>query len=180
MSPRARKSMGARFAVSLAVGVGGLAASAQVSAAFVVNGTGSAPSVAQSVPQAAAPLATAVGNNVTISWSATTLSGGTLASKYSVRRYDLANVLQATLTDCATGGALSCVESAVPAGTYRYTVQAGLEGWHGSESTVSADVVVSPQTLTITSNPTITTLPSLVTGTLSNFVVGEAVTYRLE
>lgn len=180
MSSRARTRMGAWLAVSLAVGVGGLAAGAQVGAAFAVVGVGSSPSAAQSVPQAAAPLTSATGGAVTVSWSATTLSGGTVAPTYSVRRYDLGGVLLATLTDCATGGALSCIETGVPTGTYRYTVQAGIQSWRGAQSTMSSDVVVSPQTLTITSNPTITTLPSVVTGTIGNFVVGEAVTYRLD
>ncbi|MBI4884192.1 MAG: hypothetical protein HY826_09075 [Actinobacteria bacterium] len=180
MSCRANKRVVATATISLAVAVSALATSSHAAATFGVVASGGVPSLAQSVPQAAAPLAAATGSVATVSWSATSLSGGTPAEIYSVRRYDLAGMLLATLTDCATGGALSCTEMGVPTGSYRYTVQAGIQGWHGIESAASAEVVVSPQTLAITSDPIITTLPSVVTGTLGNFVVGETVTYRLD
>ena len=180
MRSRARTRLGAGLLLSLAATIGDLAVGGPVEAAFAVTASGSTPSLAQSIPQAAAPLASAASSAVTTSWSSTTLSGGTAATVYSVRRYDLSNVLLSTLTNCATGGALSCVEAGVPTGTYQYTVQAGLLSWLGAESAFSAQVVVSPQTLTITSSSTITTLPSNVTGNITNFAVGETLTYRLD
>ena len=156
------------------------AVAGKAAASFGVVAAGSVPSGAQSVPQPAAVLATAIGRDVAVSWPTTTLSGGTPATAYSVRRYDANGVLSATLTDCATGGGTSCVDSNVPTGTYRYTVQAGLQSWRGPESAAGSDVVVSPQSLQITSSTTITTLPATVTGTVSNFLVGEVLTYRLD
>ena len=149
-------------------------------ASFGVVAPGSVPSGAQSVPRPATVLATALALDVTVSWPTTTLSGGTPATAYSVRRYNSTGVLLATLTDCATGGATSCVDSNVPTGTYRYTVQAGLQSWRGPESLPGSDVVVSPQSFQITSSTTITTLPASVLGTISNFMVGEVLTYRLD
>src|SRR4051812_26096034 len=48
---------------------------------------GAAHALAQSVPQAGAPVATVVGSNVTVSWNQVQMSGGTAVAGYRVRRY---------------------------------------------------------------------------------------------
>src|SRR5688500_14404179 len=53
-----------------------------------VSASGNSRAAAQTVPTAATPTASVSNQSVTVSWTATTLSGGTPASGYTVRRYD--------------------------------------------------------------------------------------------
>src|SRR3954464_8651253 len=85
------------------------------------NGTGAA--LAQLVPPGNTPVASVDVRNMTVTWSSSTLTGGTLASGYLVRRFDTLAVEHTVSDGCGgiiTG--LSCTENAVPAGTWRYTV----------------------------------------------------------
>lgn len=152
----------------------------RVAAGFSGTAQGGASARAAAVPAAAQPAATAAGRDVTVSWPATTLTGGIPATSYSVRRYDSVGAVVATLTSCATGGLTSCVDSNVPTGSFRYSVQAGFNAWNGAEGPLSASVVVSPQSFVITSNTTVAVLPAVVTATLSNYAVGETLSYRLD
>lgn len=136
---------------------------------------------AQSLPAPSAPVAVATGSNVSVSWNAITLVGGTPVAGYVVERLDGSGVPQLLLPGCAgvlTG--TSCTESAVPPGLWNYRVRAVHASWTGPASANSASITVLPTVLTITSAQPITSLPATVTGTLDNFVIGETVTYRLD
>lgn len=149
-------------------------------ASYAASGASTVTSLGQTVPQAAAPIASANGSAVDVSWPATTLSGGTLARLYTVRRFDTAGALLATLSNCATNGATSCIDNGVAAGSYVYTVQAGVGLWLGGQSAFSPTTLVSAQSFALTSSATVTALPAVVTGTLGAFTVGEALSFRLD
>ena len=82
------------------------------------------------------------GSTATISWPATQIAPGTTATRYTVRRFNGAGTLLSTLTNCATGGATTCVDSGLANGTYKYTVAAGHQLWDGPQGGFSADVSV--------------------------------------
>jgi hypothetical protein len=96
----------------------------QAGAEFLATGTGPASATAQSVPESVPPVAIVSGREVSLSWTATTLTGGTPAESYIVRRYDASNVTQAVLAGCDTVTSTSCVENNVPIGAWTYSVQA--------------------------------------------------------
>jgi hypothetical protein len=178
----ARPTLATVVAVALIVGavsVVGPASSAW--AVFDASAGGSSVGRSQTVPRPGAPFAVVAGRDVTVSWSPITLSGGTPASGYVVRRYDVGGVVQTTGTDCnVVVVTTSCVERNTPPGTWRYTVEAIAGAWTGGESVPSASVTVLAASLTITSAMPIGSLPSVVTGVLANGVVGESLTYRLD
>ncbi len=150
------------------------------SALFSAAAAGSSQSVAQSVPQADAPVAVAVARDVTVSWSATTLSSGTAVTGYVVRRYTPANVLQTVLDDCTTVPTNTCIERQVPIGMWHYTVQARIGSWIGPESAPSASISVANAALVLDSAAPITALPQTVTGLVSQFTLGASLSFRLD
>src|SRR5688572_14873664 len=81
-----------------------------VAAGWDVAASGSGRALAQTIPTTATPTASAVNRDVTVSWTATALSGGTPAGGYVVRRYDAALVQQMTLASCTSVTTTSCVE----------------------------------------------------------------------
>ena len=117
---------------------------------------------------------------MTVSWAVTTLSGGTAAGAYTVRRYDSSNVVQSILDACITVTATNCVEHNVPVGTWKYSVQARIASWTGAESTKSAAITVSTSSFVLSSTAPITSLPATLTGTIANYLVGEGLTYHLD
>jgi hypothetical protein len=135
---------------------------------------------AQTIPQAATPTAVMTGANVTVSWTPTTLSGGTPAEGYTVRRNTTGGALQVIGTGCSgTVAATSCIEASVPAGSWRYSVQAVRGSWRGAESALSAPITVTSATLTLPTTP-ITVLPATLPGSISGFTAGETLTFRLD
>ena len=123
------------------------------SAGSVPGGNGAG--AASSVNQGATPTANAVGTTVTVSWTATTLASGQAVGGYLVKRYDSStDVLQTILSACTgTIAALSCVESSVPVGSWKYTVTPKIgTNWVGPESSESGTVTVTPPDSTAPAN----------------------------
>jgi hypothetical protein len=149
-------------------------------AAFSANAAGLGLATSQSIPVSAAPVAAASGREVTLSWSATTLSGGTPAAAYTVRRFDMSSAAQTVLDACVTVTATTCVENNVPTGTWTYSVQARMGSWTGAESATSAEITVAASSFVLDSTAPITSLPATVAGAISNFSVGDPLTYRLD
>jgi hypothetical protein len=92
-------------------------------AAWGYWGIGSVPGsngavAASAVNQGATPTGIAVGQAVTVSWSATTLANGQPVAGYLVKRYDSGTLVAQTILSACTGTttALSCVENSVPGG----------------------------------------------------------------
>jgi hypothetical protein len=101
--------------------------------------------LATSVNAGATPTANASGANVTVSWSASTLANGMAVTGYEIKRYNSSTLAVQTILSACTGvvTATSCVESSVPAGTWRYTVTPVFStNWRGTESAMSLVVTV--------------------------------------
>ena len=131
------------LAVSVVVA---LAAATAAGAAWTVSRSGNGATASKTMPGAApaAPTGSVSSHDVTVSWSASHFADGTNVPSYIVKRYDgLTNALQTTLSACSGNvGATTCVEHAVPTGTWKYTVTPAAGIWRGTESAKSANVVV--------------------------------------
>jgi hypothetical protein len=151
---------------------------ATASAGWIVTGTGSSYGKAQALGAGNTPTVSVSGRNVTVSWAAT--SGGAPVGGYVVKRYDTSNNLQTIGTACTgTIAGLTCIENAVPAGGWKYTVTPAQASWRGTESAKSATATVAAAALTINS-PSTNALPTTFAGQITNFISGQTVTYRLD
>jgi len=147
---------------------------------------GPAASAAATVAAGATPTGTvSPGRAVTVAWAASTLSDGQPVDGYLVRRYDAVSGTAAAVGLGCTGTivATSCVEAAVPPGTWRYTVTPLIGvNWRGAESPRSGIVTVGAATLTLATTqfggPA--AFPRTTTGTLAGFAANEGITYRLD
>lgn len=170
-----------RVPVPLGVALGLLLVPSLALAAWMAGGSGGASSKAFSMPTGDTPTVSVLGRNVSVSWAASTFANGDPVAGYLVRRYDASSgTPQTVLSDCAgTLAGLSCVERAVPAGTWRYTVTPVHGSWTGVEGGLSAAVTVAAPSLSVTPG-TVTSLPAALSGTIGGFATGETVTFRLD
>jgi hypothetical protein len=80
------------------------------------------------------------GADVSVSWNAVTLSSGVVVQGYKVTRSDGTAICgSATLVT-----SLSCTDSAPPAGTYTYTVDAVYNSWNGTTTSSSFTILTAP------------------------------------
>lgn len=137
---------------------------AQTALAFFDNtgrGTGTASVTTLGTPTITS--LTTTGSSVTVKWTAVTPPGGTLDG-YLVTK----SVGTATFPACGTNlnvppnyipaGTLTCTDTLVPNGTYRYTVTAIFRSWTGASTpsasiTVAGDVTAPLQTIALGTNP---------------------------
>jgi IPT/TIG domain len=143
-----------RRTVTLLVTALALLACAGVAAGYFTATTttgGSGAASAASVGQGATPTTTLVGQSVTVSWTASTLSNGHAVDGYLVRRYDTNGNLQTIGSGCSgTIAALNCTEAGVPAGGWQYTVTPLIgSNWVGQESAKSATVTIVTAAITL-------------------------------
>lgn len=143
-------------------------ASSSVSAGAAALGTG------------ATPAGSASGRDVAVSWSADAISG----ASYVVKRYPAAGGAAVAVGGTCTGtvSSTSCNDTAVTPGTWKYTVTSTLSNWTGPEGTAgpAAGVTVGSPTFSGTSPTTVTSLPATITGTVSNFVDSQSLTFHLD
>jgi len=121
---------------------------------WTAGGTGTAFGVADSLADGNQPAASASGSTVTLSWLQTVFHGLPLGGYgnggYVVHRYPAAGGAAVAVgpgcgaTISGSGGTLSCAETSVPAGSWRYSVVPVLGSWTGAESPRSATVLVGP------------------------------------
>jgi hypothetical protein len=121
---------------------------------WTAGGTGAAFGSADTLPAGGRPTASALARAVTVTWTQTLFGGLPLGGYgnggYSIRRYPAAGGAAVTpgagCDSTVTGGTatLSCSESNVPPGSWRYTVTPLLGTWTGAESLKSAAVAVAP------------------------------------
>ncbi len=149
-------------------------------AAFAATGSGAGQATAQTVAAAATPTASAVNQDVTVSWTATTMSGGTPVTGYIVRRYNGALVQQTILAGCASVTTNGCVENTVPGGTWTYSVQATRGNWLGAESARSNSVTVSTTVFTVTAGQKVKAAATVTGGALSGYAANDTITFRLD
>lgn len=150
-----------RRLLRLALLVATLAAASPAIGYWNVGGTGSGAGAADTLAAGNQPAASVSGQTVTVSWAQTafrsTPLGGYGGGGYAIKRYPTAggaSVTPNTTCDTTISGVtatLSCLESAVPIGSWRYTVTPQLNSWTGAESTMSVSVDVGPPAPTLTS-----------------------------
>ena len=142
------------------------------------GGGGSGYSRASALPAGSTPTALSAVRQVTVSWAA---SGGSVPiSGYAVKRYATNGTLQSIGSGCSGAiSGLSCVEQAVPAGEWRYTVTPLNNNWQGTESAKSTAVTVAAPALSLTP-ATATSLPATLSGQIGNFLAGQTVAFRLD
>ncbi len=150
-------------------------------AAWTEQGSGTGAVTANSMPTGATPSVSVTGRNVTVSWTASAIGGVSVAG-YTAARYDAGtSALQTIGASCSgTIAALTCTESAVPPGSWKYAVTPRQGLWVGTEGTKSSTATVASSSLAWTSSSTITSLPATLTGTLASYATGETVTFRLD
>jgi trimeric autotransporter adhesin len=154
--------------------------------------------VAASLPRGSTPEVSLSGTSVTVSWAQSSVGGQRLGAYagggYTLKRYPASGgsgVTPGASCDTTIGGAsekLSCTESNIPPGSWRYTVTPVLNNWVGSESAQSAAVTIvgppakiavqsgSPQSATV-KTPFENALVALVTDAGGNPVPGVLVTF---
>ncbi|HEY0521386.1 MAG TPA: hypothetical protein VGC84_17985, partial [Ilumatobacteraceae bacterium] len=165
------------FVVAIALLAG---ATRRAAALYSTLSPGTGTGRAAVVPAGNTPTAVAAGRDMTVSWAPSTMSGGTPMSGYVVRRFDNSGVEDTVLSGCAgIVAGVSCVENAVPVGTWRYTVTPRLGAWIGPASALSAPQVITSATLSIPSS-TINHLPATLSGTISGYVSGATLSFHLD
>jgi hypothetical protein len=151
-------------------------------AGWTSSGSGSGAAKAQVMPTGNTPTVSVSNRDVTVSWTASALPGGAAVSGYTVKRYDAStNVLQTIGAGCTgTIAGLTCTETSVPPGSWRYTVTPVKQSWVGGESAKSATVTVDAPSLTFSSSTNINTLPRALSGSVASYLGGETLTFRLD
>jgi hypothetical protein len=167
---------------ALALATAAAVAPAVAQAAWNGTGSGSASAKAQVMPTGSTPSVSVSNRNVVVSWTASTLPGGAAVGGYTVKRYDAStNALQTIGASCTgTIAGLTCTETAVAPGSWRYTVTPVKQSWVGGESAKSSTASVSAPALTFSSPTNVNTLPRTLAGTISSFLPGETLTFRLD
>ena len=149
-------------------------------ASWQAAGTGKAYSKATSIGAGNVPTVSVTGRNVTVNWSASSVSGGPAAASYTVKRYNGAGVQQTIGSGCSGAiAATSCTENGVPSGNWRYSVTPRYQSWTGAESAQSTAATVGSPSLSL-SPSTVTSLPQNLTGQIQNFISGQTVSFRLD
>lgn len=128
------------------------------------------------MPVTTAPSGTATGTTVAVSWAAATFAGGPSVSGYVVRAYNATTDAPRAVggTCVGTVSALTCNDTGVAAGGWKYTVQPQHGGWLGIESAQSAVVTVVTDT-TDTTPPVPTAVTLVNAGTAGTAARGDQV-----
>ena len=137
----ALKRLGFGLTVALLVLAGAQAAFAAWSKTANASGYGKA----LSMPTGNTPTASSSGTSVTVSWAQSTFSGGTPVAGYLVKRYGATTGVLQTIGSACSGtiSGLSCTETNVPVGSWKYTVTPKQNSWTGTEGTKSSAVSVT-------------------------------------
>jgi hypothetical protein len=113
---------------------------------YSATGSGTATATAATIIGPSNVSVSQTGANVTVSWTAATLSSGLAVQGYRVTRSGGTTVCGSpTLVPT-----LSCTDSSVPAATYTYTVTAIYNSWDAAATSASFTVLTAP---TISSRP---------------------------
>lgn len=118
------------------------------------------------------------GRDVTVSWPGDTLNDTPATpTTYTISR-DGAAIGSGGCSGTQSAAARSCTDTGVSSATHTYVVTPTYHGWTGTGSGSLSAVVGSP-TLGL-SQTTFTSLPASPTATLTNFLDGQTVTFRLD
>jgi hypothetical protein len=171
-----------RAALAFLVAAALAAQTGTAAAAWAPSGNGSDAAKAKQMPNGNQPTASISNRDVTVSWAASSFSGGGNVSGYTVKRYDTNGNSQSIGSACSgTVSGLTCTENGVPAGTWKYSVTPKQgNNWTGTESSQSASVTVQSPSFSFTSSTTVTSLPATLNGNISNYIQGQTITFRLD
>jgi hypothetical protein len=138
----ARRSVRLLCAVPLVALLTAGVASAYWSASSLPGGSGAA--AASTVNAGSAPTVAVNTSNVTVTWPTDRLTNGAIVSGYIVKRYDATTGAAQTILSACNGtiAGITCTESNVPAGSWRYTVTPVIGSWIGAESAKSSIVTM--------------------------------------
>ena len=143
------------------------------------NGHGEAK--ATSMPSGNTPSASVSNRTVTVSWTAVTMPGGIPVDGYKVFRYNAAGTAFPITGGCTgTVAGLTCTETAMAPGAWRYAVAPVYKLWQGAEGSRSASVTVLAPVLNLTGSTNITSVPGTLNGTVNNYIPGQTLTMRLD
>ena len=150
-------------------------------ASWIGGGSGNVYTGAVSMPGGPTPTASATGRTVTVNWSSVQFPDSTNVNAYVVKRYNTSDVEQPIGASCnGTITALTCTESAVPPGIWTYTVTPKHGAWLGTEGQESVALTVAPPSMSYSSSTSLSSLPSVLSGSVSSFLPGETLTFRLD
>lgn len=158
-----------RLAIALAV----LLVSASSAYAYyaTAQSTGTARVRADVLPAGPTPTVQLRGRTATISWSAVPWPNGDPVQTYAVSR----GAGGCTVT------ALTCTETGLPTGTWRYAVTARAgTSWAGAAGPLSAPITVPAPALALDRALVGGGLPQTLGGSLTGFDTGEALTFRVD
>src|SRR4051794_1706476 len=148
-------------AVLIGMAIAAAALPAAATAAWTHGGSGAPTAKAVAMPTGSTPTASVSNRSVTVSWSASTMPGGGAGSGYVVKRYNTSGTIQTIGSGCSgTIAALTCTETAVPGGTWRYSVTPLKGNWTGTEGSQSSNTTVASPSLSFSSSTTLTSLPT--------------------
>jgi hypothetical protein len=166
-----------RVALALAL-VASLVAAASAAAAWNGPGAGNAYSKGETVAAGNVPSVSVSGRNATVSWTAT--GGPVPVTGYVIRRFEAGGTEDSVGASCSgvvTG--LSCTESGVPPGNWRYTVTPARQNWRGAQSAQSTAASIGAPNLTLDTT-SFSVLRATTSGQIQNFKGGQTVTFRLD
>jgi hypothetical protein len=150
-------------------------------AAWNKSGNGQGEAKATSMPSGNAPSGSVSNRTVTVSWTAVTMPGGTPVDGYKVFRYNAGGTAFPVTGGCTgTVAGLTCTETAMAPGDWRYTVAPVYKLWQGAQGPMSlSDTVLAP-VLNLTGSTNITAFPATLNGTVNNYIPGQTLTMRLD
>jgi hypothetical protein len=174
-----RRSLRSIVVLTLVVAL--LGAGPAALAAWNNSSDGAGRARAITMPSGNTPWTSVANRNVTVSWTAVTMPGGVPVDGYKVFRYDAGGTAFPVTGSC-TGviGGLTCTETAMAPGSWRYAVAPVYELWQGAEGPRSSPAVVAAPQLNLTGSTNITSFPATLNGTVTNYIPGQTLTMRLD
>jgi hypothetical protein len=114
-------------------------------ATWSLTASGAAAAKAKTLGPGNVPSASVSGRRVTVGWTASSYANGGTVAGYVIRRYDAGTGAgQGAANGCSgTVTTLTCTESNVPSGNWRYAVTPAAGKWRGAEGAKSAVAVVT-------------------------------------
>jgi hypothetical protein len=150
-------------------------------AAWNKSSGGDGRSRAITMPAGNTPWTSVTNRNVTVSWTAATMPGGIPVDGYKVFRYNAGGTAFSVTGGCmGTVAGLTCTETAMAPGSWRYAVAPVYELWQGAEGPRSSAAVVSAPQLNLTGSTNITSFPATLNGSVNNYIPGQTLTMRLD
>ena len=150
-------------------------------AAWNKSGNGQAAAKATSMTSGNTPSISVSNRNVTVSWTAVTMPGGIPVDGYKVFRYNVGGTAFPVTGGCTgTVAGLTCTETAMASGGWRYAVAPVYKLWQGAEGPRSSTATVLAPILNLTGSTNITSFPATLNGTVDNYIPGQTLTMRLD